>query len=111
LNENLRELWISRLADFRASNESVRIWCERHQIPKDQFYYWRNKLEKAEQPSLSANLPKWLSLSLGEPASVEPASDSAGPIQVQVCLARIEVRAGFDPALLSEVVKALKNLC
>lgn len=109
MNEQLKELWTSRLADFRASGESGRAWCERHQVSQDQFYYWRQKLAKAEQ---SANRPQWLSLNLVDPASAEPTIDKAAdPILVHVCLARIEVRPGFDPTIVAEVVKALKNLC
>ena len=109
MNEQLKELWTSRLADFRASGESVKAWCERHQIPKDQMYRWRQKLAKAEQ---SATLPQWLSLNLVDSAPAEPTPANApDPILVHVCLARIEVRPGFDPAFVAEVVKALKNLC
>lgn len=109
LNEKLKELWVSRLADFKASGESVKAWCERHQIPKDQLYYWRQKLAKVEQP---AALPQWLSLNLVDPAPLESTPDKAAdPILVNVCLARIEVRPGFDPAFVAEVVKALKSVC
>ena len=50
--------------------------------------------------------PQWLPVRVEETASA-----SAGPILVRVGAAAIEVRQGFDPSLLAEVVRALKTLC
>jgi len=84
----------------------VAAWCERHQVTPSQLWYWMRKLQKAEQPTPPAGRPQWVSLHLDETAS-----DEASALLVKVGVATIEVRAGFDPSLLTEVVRMLKTLC
>lgn len=104
--EGMAELWISRVNDYRASGERVATWCGRHQVTPRQLGYWMRKLKKAEQLTPSASRPQWVSVRVDEPAS-----DGAAPILVRVGAVAIEVRSGFEPSLLADVVRALKTLC
>ncbi len=104
--EETAELWVARIEDYRASGERVAEWCKRHQVTPRQLWYWMRKLRKAEQQTPPASKAQWVSLRLDETAAA-----GASPLLVRVGAATIEVRAGFDPSLLAEVVGALKPLC
>lgn len=106
-SRELTELWISRVNDYRASGERVAQWCERHQVTEHQLYYWMRKLKDADgQKPASASGPKWVSLSLEALTSEETV-----PIRVLVGTIAVEVRTGFDPSVLTSVVRTLKALC
>lgn len=94
--EEQQTTWADRIAAFKASGQSVPKWCSKHDIKPSQLRYWLRKEAKAvETPT------RWLPLSLSD---VEPA-----PLLIQVEQAVIEVRPGFDPELLLNVVKTLSR--
>ena len=106
-SRELTELWIARVSDYRASGERVAQWCERHQVTEHQLYYWMRKLKDAgEQQPAAAGGRKWVSLSLEAPTTEEMA-----PIRITVGTIAVEVRTGFDPTVLTSVVRTLKTLC
>lgn len=78
-----RQMWESRVAKFKASNQSATEWCAAHDLKTHQLYYWIRKLKTS---SHSKALP------------------------TRVGKATIEVSSGFDPALLSDVVRTLAVL-
>lgn len=102
----MAELWISRINDYRASGERVATWCARHQVTDRQLWYWMRKLKKSEQLVPPASKPQWASVSVDEPASA-----GAVPILVRVGAVAVEVRSGFEPSLLANVVRTLQTLC
>ncbi len=102
------EVWAARIAEYRASGEQMTTWCERHQIARKQLYRWMHRLGQIGRsaPSAGAVKAQWLPVQLDETV---PAS--AAPMLVRIGSASIEVRAGFDPSLLADVVRVLKSLC
>lgn len=101
-NVELHRKWEAKTADFRASGLSGAKSCEKHGFRKKQFYYWLAKFKdavaQAETPT------QWLQVEMEEPEA--PVS----VIEIKVGKAAIEVKPGFDPQLLAEVVRALE-LC
>lgn len=99
------QLWASRISDYRASGERMTVWCERHQIPVRQMRYWLRRLEQAKQPTPAEGKPQWISL------LPEAKAEVAAPILLRIGGATIEVRPGFEPTLLGDVIRTLKALC
>lgn len=104
--KEMTELWIARINDYRASGERVAAWCERRQVTSHQLFYWMRKLKEADQQAPAADKPKWVAVSLAQTSEPE-----AAPILVRVGTVAVEVRAGFEPAVLASVVRTLKTLC
>lgn len=105
-HEERADLWSSRISDYKASGERVAAWCARHQVTPHQLFYWMRKLKKADQQTPAASGSKWVAV------SVERTIDNeAAPILVKVGTVAVEVRAGFEPAVLAAVVRTLKTLC
>ncbi|MFC4766094.1 IS66 family insertion sequence element accessory protein TnpA [Effusibacillus consociatus] len=102
----LREVWIAQIQDYRSNGERTATWCERHKVTPRQLWYWMRKLKKADEQKQENRKPQWVPLHMDEITS-----DGASPLLVKVGSATIEVRPGFEPSLLADIVKALQVLC
>jgi len=93
--QGLRNQWATRVAEFQASGQSVSAWCAEQQVKPHQLRYWLKKHSQAV-----GNVPtQWLSLNLRDLANP--------PLVIRIGQATVEVRPGFDPDLLRDVVRAL----
>ncbi len=101
----LQKLWEARIAEYRESGQSVKEWCASHEgISPRQLWYWLRKFKnQTTAPPESSN--RWLPIEISEQGSPEQS------LLVKIGPASIEVRPGFDPALLTQVVQVLMALC
>ncbi len=97
----LQQEWEVRIRDFKTSGLSVKDWCATHEVKPHQLRYWLRK-EKANEESSAGT--QWL------PVEIAPETCSDFLI-VKVGSVRIEVTPGFNPKLLSQVVRTLMELC
>lgn len=105
--QELMELWAARIQEYRASEERAADWCRRHQVSLRQLYYWMDKLKRAGHVAAPATGPRWVSFTVQDSG----ADAEAPPIVVRVGHATVEVRQGFDPDVLAEVIRTLKAVC
>ncbi len=102
--QKLRKEWESRVVEYQASGQSGSAWCAANNLKSGQLWYWVNKLKQEEAKDSPAT--KWV------PLEVRESSDgSEKSLIIKVGQAVIEVKPGFDPTLLTEVVRSLKPLC
>jgi hypothetical protein len=94
-----RRVWASRIADYQSSSLSVSKWCEARKVTRQQFYYWKRKLTSTE-----GTTPQWFMVNVDP----QPAEETEPPLLVKVGSAVIEVKPGFNQALLSDVVRTCK---
>ena len=100
-------LWETRIAEYKKSGQSVKEWCSSHEdVNPKQLWYWLRKYKNQDVVS-PGNSNRWLPVKITEQASIE----QGHALLVNVGPVSIEVKPGFDPALLSQVVKALVALC
>ena len=97
-----RHVWESRIADYQSSGLSVSKWCAAHQVNRPQFYYWMRKLTNSVPTT-----PQWVTVNVDP----QPADEKEPPLLVRVGSAVIEVKSGYNRALLSDVVRTLLTLC
>jgi hypothetical protein len=98
----IRKVWESRIADYRSSGLSVSQWCDSHQVNRHQFYYWKRKLTNSV-----STIPRWVTVNVDP----QPADENEPPLLVKIGSAVIEVKTGYNRALLSDVVRTLQALC
>jgi transposase-like protein len=96
-----RQMWESRAAAFKASSQSATEWCAAHDLKTHQLYYWIRKLKSEDEPTVKQT--QWLSVEVGELKT----SSHSKALPIRIGKATIEVSPGFDPALLSDVVRTL----
>ncbi|CAA7600785.1 Hypothetical protein DEACI_1438 [Acididesulfobacillus acetoxydans] len=95
--------WETRVADFLNSGQSATTWCAANDVKPHQLWYRVHK-HRMEHDVLAENPAKWLAVEVGD-------NISGGILRVDVGRASVEVKPGFDPALLAAVVKTLVSLC
>ena len=66
--------WRTTLASWRTSGESVRAFCNRHDLVESAFYYWRAELGRRYGARAARSLP---ALPAFVPVSVVPAPSLA----------------------------------
>jgi|MudIll2142460700_1097286.scaffolds.fasta_scaffold1411432_1 hypothetical protein len=99
-----RKFWEAHLKRWEASGISQSAYCRQNQLRLNRFIYWK-KRRSPEQCRVS--LVEW-------PAPRQEAHPS-GSWGSLLCVVigsryRIEIQAGFDPALLENVVRVLRIL-
>lgn len=103
--EQQRQQWHSRIAEYRASDLTLKAWCAAQDCTVDQMKYWLYKSKKRtpSSPVISstpAPAARFVPLAVADERMRAPLILRVGPAQ-------IELYAGFDPRLLREVVHAL----
>jgi len=100
----VRKEWETRVTEFRASGQSAPKWCAAHDLKPHQLWYWVRKLKPTEAGLASS--PIWLPIEVAE----QP-SDPESSLLIRIGQASVEVKPGFNPDLLSDVVRTLAGLC
>ena len=99
-----RALWQERITLFQESGQSVAKWCSEQDIPEHQLRYWLRK-NMAEQNNTAVNTSsRWIAL--------EPSEESVSTgIMLWIGSLRLEIQRGFDPQVLTEVIRTLTSSC
>ena len=105
-NQELRKEWERRISIYRSSGQTQTNWCKANNISIHQLKYWLKRIE-VPKPRITTS-PQWVPVEL-EDSNVENTNNEA--LQIKVGLASIEVKPGFNPSHLKDVIKVLKTLC
>ena len=111
---DLREEWKGIVDEFRDSGLTVAEWSRKHGIRAGKLYYWVAKFRHEDLLPIR-QIGQWLEIDAEEPpvsatafeGKAEEPYVSTAVFEVKVGNATIVVRPGFDPELLSGIVKAL----
>lgn len=55
MNQASLELWKKRVDDRKTSGLNVSDWCEKNHLTKHAYYYWKKRIELAEQGETDTN--------------------------------------------------------
>lgn len=102
----LQKEWENRVDEFKASGLSQSRWCRENDLSLHKLRYWLNKRDSNSSSSCQEPSPKWISVSMEE-INQEP-NETLG---IKIGEAVIEVKPGFNPSFLAEVIRTLKTLC
>ncbi len=103
-NKELRQQWEVRVAAFIESGLSTKDWSETNDVKLSQLRYWIRKFKSVVKNDNQS--PKWLSVDIGDAAETKYSNNS---LSIKVGKVTIEVKPGFNPALLIEVVRTLET--
>jgi len=105
--EELRKTWEERVAAFKASGQSASAWCAAHDLKTHQLFYWLQKYKNNTSAPATAPFP-WLTMEINKQ---NPDSTQGDYLLIRLGQATIEVKAGFNPTLLTDVVRILAGIC
>ena len=101
-----RKEWEDRIAQHRASGQSVKEWCASNNVKPERLWYWLRKYKtKNDAPLMHSN--QWLPVKVCDQSPM----DQGNALLISVGTACIELKPGFDPAMLSQVVRVLTTVC
>ena len=98
----LRKQWEEHIAEFRKSGQSAPTWCTAHGIKLHRFRYWLRKFPAKGFTEASGAI-RWLAVEKDE----SPLEESG--LTLQVGTVWIEIKPGFNPTLLKQVVRVLTH--
>ncbi len=108
-----RHEWITLIENYKASGLTMAAWCAANQFTLHTLKYWLSKLKGISSSSYSTT-SKQSSPSVFVPLTVKESRISVSApslLVVRIGEASIELRSGFDPRLLQEVVQVLRSSC
>ena len=105
--EERRQEWAARIQQYETSGQTMKAWCDAQGVTKDTLRYWLRVLKPRSVRAAQTAAP-FVPLALNEPAGT---TGGGAPLLLQIGVVRVEVRDGFDPRLLREVVAALEPGC
>ncbi len=89
-----KNYWLELMDHQAESGLTIAAFCQKHEISRHQFYYWRKRLGKNKKSN----------------GFIRLIPDKAPENKIKIHLSEsiiIEIQPGFDPQTLQEVVKAL----
>lgn len=97
------QVWRQHVEAFKESGLTRPAYCRKHRIRVSRLDYWRRKLSIS---GIEKEAAQWVPVTIAEEAA------EADPgIQLWIGKLRIELRPGFDPKLLSEILRAVNGPC
>lgn len=104
--EQRRQEWAARIKDYKASGQTMAVWCSSNGGSIQQLKYWLRKFKNASSAKPVSASVRWTSISTNEVPSLPSSS-----LILHLGPTRIELEPGFNPDLLLSVVKTLQPLC
>lgn len=48
-DRDIARIWMERLAEYKASGQSITAWCRENALSEGQYHYWRRKLARSQE--------------------------------------------------------------
>lgn len=94
--------WLRHIKALEESGLSRRAYCEQNHVKLSTLGYWCQKLNPAKA-SNKVHEAGWIPLQINE--------DEPSGIDLRIGRITIEVKCGFDPSLLADVLRTINALC
>ena len=98
--------WKKHVEEFKISGLTREEYSKRKCIQAYQLDYWRKKFSRPSKRPAASHKDQWIPLQISDrPIERDSRIDLwVGPV-------RVEVKHGFDPQLLAEVLQAIGTRC
>jgi hypothetical protein len=94
--------WRQHIEELKESGLTWKAYCEKNQIKLSSLAYWHHKLNPSGKQNKKAGEVDWIPLQV---------NDESSSINLRFGRFVITVRSGFDPSLLTEVLRTIGALC
>lgn len=97
----MKRQWEIRIANFKESGLNIKDWCSKEGLKANQLRYWLKKVDNNTE--VTAEKPQWIPVTVNHTSK----EDKKTALSIRIGKAVIEVSPGYDPELLSDVVRTL----
>ena len=109
-------LWIERIKECQASNQTVADWCKANHIGIKTYYYWMRKIKREAFEALpaqrKARVTKTLVPTFAEIPKINSSMiESTTAIILQFGTIRVEIQNGADATTIEQTLRILHHLC
>jgi hypothetical protein len=94
--------WRQHVEAAKSGGLTRKAYCEANQIKQSSFDYWCHKLSDSKR-NANGKEAGWIPVQVRE--------ESSSGIDLRIGRMRIEIKPGFDQALLNELLRAIGALC
>jgi len=108
MNQVSLEIWRKRIADQKASGLKVTAWCEKNNLSKHAYYYWRKRARGDEEGGSETN--EATVFAELKPA-FQPISETTAQLQISWKDLQISVSNSETARLAAEFIRQLHQLC
>jgi len=102
-NPEAASYWQRHIDALQESGLTRKTYCEKNQIKMSTLDYWRKKLSTSPKQGNHAKEASWIPLQLGD--------DETSSIDLKIGRISISVKPGFDPSLLTDLLRTIGVLC
>ena len=103
-NPVLERTWRDRIALWQSSSLSVRVFCLKHQLNENSFYFWRRELLRRDQTT--ATPPAFVPVAVVASPS-PPVTATSTALELLTPWGILRIPPGCDLALLRSVLAVL----
>jgi len=108
MNQESLKLWRKRIAGQRASGLKITEWCEKNNLSKHAYYYWRKRIESVEGGGLeTTKIPVFAELK----PPLRPMNETKAQMQISGKDLRISIPTADSARLAAEFIRQLQELC
>lgn len=107
VNDATLTSWKKRVLEQEASGLSRLEWCARQGIKYTTYRYWREQIVKQPTKTKTPAPATATWLELATPSVVSTPTAQTDGLVVRIGEVTLELRRGFDPELLREIVRTL----
>ena len=102
--EEKRALWTERVALFQSSGQSVAAGSTDQDVAEHQLRYWLRKTIANQSQASPSKTSQWVALNPSE-------QQVSSGISMRIGSVRLDIERGFDPQVLTELVRTLTGSC
>jgi len=108
MNQVSLETWRKRIADQKASGLKVTAWCEKNNLSKHAYYYWRKRTGTDEEGEPEKN--EAAVFAELKPA-FQPIFETTAQLQISWRDLQISISNSETARLAAEFIRRLQELC
>jgi hypothetical protein len=102
-NPEKTNYWRQQIQALQESGLTRRAYCERNQVKLSTLGYWCQKMNPSARANKTVPEAGWIPLQIGE--------DEPSGIDLRIGRITIAIKPGFDPSLLTDVLRTINTLC
>lgn len=110
------QMWLSRIKECRASNQTVADWCADHNVSIKSYYYWMRKIKEEAFETLPAERKSKILPGKTEPAFTqvtlaEKTQGGSCAVRLHAGGLLLEIQNGADSRTVEHILCAARKLC